>query len=67
MNYIEYDKETSLAHFMDQYTIQRMERIIKFEESCTPKNEELIIASKIIADHLRGIWGIEERRRPAAK
>lgn len=46
MNKIEYDNQTSLPHFMDQYTIQRMERIIYFESNCTPKNEELIQAAR---------------------
>lgn len=46
MNKIEYDNQTSLPHFMDQYTIQRMERIIYFESNCTPKNEELIQAAE---------------------
>ena len=57
MNKLEYDKETSLPKFMDQYMKQRLERIIKWEKSCTPSNEELIDASKLLIDHLNAIWG----------
>lgn len=59
MNKIEYDTQTSLPHFMDQYTIQRMERIIYFESNCTPKNEELIQAAETIKNHLKSIWDIK--------
>lgn len=58
MNTIKYDKDTSLPHFMDQYTIQRLERIIYFESNCTPANEELIKASAVLIKHLKSVWGI---------
>ena len=57
MNKIEYDNQTSLVHFMDQFTIQRLERIIYFESNCTPQNTELIEASKVLISHLKSIWG----------
>lgn len=58
MNKIEYDKETSLARFMDQYAIQRLERIIEFENQCTPKNKKLIQASEVLLEHFKAVWGI---------
>lgn len=59
MNKIEYDNTTSLPHFMDQYTIQRMERIIHFESNCTPQNILLINAAEVIKAHLKSIWDIK--------
>lgn len=56
---IEYNEQTSLPHFMDQYTIQRMERIIYFESNCTPQDKKLIEAAEIIKNHLKAVWGIE--------
>lgn len=58
-NKIEYDRETSLVHFMDQFTIQRLERIIYFESNCTPANEELIKASTVLIKHLKSVWDIK--------
>lgn len=60
MDKIQYDhRETSLTHFMDQFTIQRLERIIQFENSCTPSNKELIQSSQVLIKHLKGIWDIK--------
>lgn len=56
---IEYDRETSLTHFMDQFTIQRLERVVEFESKCFPQNEELIEASKVVIDHLKAVWDIK--------
>jgi len=56
MNIIEYDNQTSLPRFMDQYTKQRLERIIYFESNCTPENTELIEACKVLINHLNGVW-----------
>lgn len=58
-NKIVYDTETSLVHFMDQFTINRLERIIYFESNCSPQNKELIDASKVLIEHLKSIWGME--------
>jgi hypothetical protein len=57
MNKIVYDNTTSLCHFMDQFIIQRLERIIYHEENCTPTNHELIEACITLIDHLHSIWG----------
>lgn len=59
MNTIEYEKETSLTNFMDQFTIQRLDRIIGFEQRCTPRNEKLIESCMVLIKHLRGIWDIK--------
>lgn len=59
MNTIKYDSETSLSNFMDQYTIQRLERIVYFESKCFPQNEELIEASKVLIEHLKAVWDIK--------
>ena len=56
MNQIKYDNETSLCSFMDQYTVQRLERIIAFEEQCTPSNTELIESSKVLIKHIKSVW-----------
>lgn len=56
-NTIKYNhRETSLTHFMDQFTIQRLERIIYFEENSTPSNKELIESSQVLIKHLKSIW-----------
>ena len=55
-NTIEYDKETSLCSFMDQYTVQRLERILHFEKNCTPSNKELIEASEVLIKHIKSVW-----------
>lgn len=44
---------------MDQYTIQRLERVVEFESKCFPQDEELIEASKVLIKHLKGIWDIK--------
>jgi hypothetical protein len=59
MNTIKYDNETSLPHFMDQYTIQRLERIVYFESNCTPQNTKLIESSKVLIEHLKAVWDIK--------
>ena len=56
---IEYDKNTSLCHFMDQFAIQRMERIIAFESQCTPQNDELIDACYVLIEHYKAVWDIK--------
>jgi hypothetical protein len=59
MNKIEYDNTTSLTHFMDLFTINRLERTIYFEENCTPQNTQLINSCKVVVEHLKAVWGIE--------
>jgi hypothetical protein len=60
MDKIEYNhRETSLTHFMDQFTIQRLERIISFESQCTPSNKELIASSLVLIKHLKSIWDMK--------
>jgi hypothetical protein len=59
MNKIEYDNQTSLTHFMDEFAINRLESTIYFEENCTPKNTKLIESCKVVVEHLKAVWGIE--------
>jgi hypothetical protein len=56
MNKIKYDKDTSLTSFMDQYTVQRLERTIYFEKNCTPSNTELIDACEKVIKHIKSVW-----------
>ena len=59
MKTIHYDKQTNLTHFMDQFSIQRMEGIIEFEEQCTPTDKELVKSCQIVIQHLKAIWDIK--------
>jgi hypothetical protein len=56
---IEYGRETSLTHFMDQFTIQRLERSIVFEKGCTPRDDKLIKSMEMVIKHLKSIWDIK--------
>lgn len=55
---LEYDKDTSLCNLMDQYAIQRLQRIIDHEKNCTPTDVELVRSCNIVKQHLEEIWGI---------
>jgi hypothetical protein len=57
MNKIEYDTETSLGNFMDQYMKNRLERIIWFEGKCTPSDDQLVEACKVLIEHINGVRG----------
>ena len=56
---ITYDKQTSLPYFMDQYTINRLENIIEFENASIPKNKELIESCTVLINHLNSIHGFK--------
>ena len=57
---IEYDtRETSLSHFMDQFSIQRLEGIIYSESNCKPQNKELIESCEVLIKHIKSIWDIK--------
>lgn len=59
MRTIKYDKGTSLTHFMDQFAIQRLEKVVEFESQCTPTNTKLIESCETVIKHLKAIWDIK--------
>jgi hypothetical protein len=67
MNIVQYDRETSLANFIDQTTKNRLKGIIAFESQCTPENKTLIAACEILIEHLNGVWDWKDKPKPARK
>lgn len=56
---VEYDKETSLGNFIDQLAINRLQRIIDFEQKCFPQDTKLIRACELLVNHIKSIWDIK--------